>query len=128
MSAPRKDTGARTGRIDPKVAGVLPLSALDERIAIVGTSGSGKTYASKGLVERLLEASARVCVVDPLGVWWGLRAGADGVSPGDPVVVFGGRHADVVRIPTEASRAFRRKPAGDSNASQPSIPRQTSHP
>ena len=77
------------------IAGVLPIVALDERLAIVGTSGSGKTYAAKGLVEQLLEASARVCVVDPLGVWWGLRAGADGATPGYPVVVFGGRHADV---------------------------------
>ena len=77
------------------IVGVLPAAALDERLAIVGTSGSGKTYAAKGLVEQLLETSARVCVVDPLGVWWGLRAGADGATPGYPVVVFGGRHADV---------------------------------
>jgi len=75
---------------------VLPLSALDERVAIVGTSGSGKTYAAKGLVERLMDRGARVCIVDPLGVWWGLRAGADGAAAsGYPVVVFGGRHADV---------------------------------
>jgi len=77
------------------IAGVLPAAALDERLAIVGTSGSGKTYAAKGLVEQLLEASARVCIADPLGVWWGLRAGADGATPGYSVVVFGGRHADV---------------------------------
>ncbi len=77
------------------VAGVLPLSALDERIAIVGTSGSGKTYAAKGMVELLLGQGARVCVVDPLGVWWGLRAGVTPAKPGFPVVVFGGRHADV---------------------------------
>ncbi len=32
---------------------------------------------------------------NPLGVWWGLRAGADSAAPGYPVVVFGGRHADV---------------------------------
>ena len=80
-----------------KVAGLLPLSVLDQRLAIVGTSGSGKTYAAKGLVERLMGQGARVCVVDPLGVWWGLRAGADGAaSPSpDPVVVFGGHPADV---------------------------------
>ena len=74
---------------------MLPAVALDERVAIVGTSGSGKTYAAKGWVERLLDTGARVCVVDPLGVWWGLRAGADGVRPGYPIVVLGGRHADV---------------------------------
>ena len=80
-----------------RIAGVLPLSALDERLAIVGTSGSGKTYAAKGLVERLICQGARVCVIDPLGVWWGLRVGADGgASPLPcPVVVFGGLHADV---------------------------------
>ena len=89
--------GLESSDQDDKIAGVLPLTALDERLAIVGTSGSGKTYAAKGLVERLMDQGARVCVVDPLGVWWGLRAGAEGEasSPPCPVVVFGGRHADV---------------------------------
>jgi DNA helicase HerA-like ATPase len=73
----------------------LPLDALDERIAIVGTAGSGKTYAAKGFVERLLETGAHVTIVDPLGVWWGLRASVDGAAPGYRVAVFGGRHADV---------------------------------
>ena len=58
-------------------------------------AGSGKTYAAKGFVERLLETGARIAIVDPLGVWWGLRASADGSAPGYPVIVFGGRHADV---------------------------------
>jgi replicative DNA helicase len=53
------------------------------------------TYAAKGLVELLLTSAARICVVDPLGVWWGLRSSADGITPGFPVIVFGGRHADV---------------------------------
>jgi DNA invertase Pin-like site-specific DNA recombinase len=90
---PTPETPGRSDRI----AGVLPPSALDERLAIVGTSGSGKTYAAKGLVERLMGQGARVCVVDPLGVWWGLRLGPDGAPspPPYPVVVFGGRHADV---------------------------------
>jgi len=80
-----------------RIAGVLPLWALDKRLAIVGTSGSGKTYAAKGLVERLICQGAQVCVVDPLGVWWGLRVGPDGdASPlACPVVVFGGLYADV---------------------------------
>jgi hypothetical protein len=79
-----------------RIVGVLPVTALDERLAVVGTSGSGKTYATKGLVERLMQAGARVCIVDPLGVWWGLRLAADGTTPASsPMVVFGGRHADV---------------------------------
>jgi len=78
-----------------RIAGVLPVSALGERLAIVGTSGSGKTYAAKGLLERLVNQGARVYVVDPLGVCWGLRAGADGgTSPLPfPVALFGGRAA-----------------------------------
>ena len=75
--------------------GILPPSALDERLAIVGTSGSGKTYAAKGLLERVMASGGRVCVVDPLGVWWGLGRGADGAAPPFPVAVFGGAHADV---------------------------------
>jgi len=43
-----------------------------------------------------MDEGRRICVVDPLGVWWGLRAGADGGDMGGyPVVVFGGRHADI---------------------------------
>ncbi len=80
-----------------RITGMLPSAALDERLAIVGTSGLGKTYAAKGLIECLVDQGARVCVVDPLGVWWGLRSGPDGgTSPLPcPVVVFGRRHADV---------------------------------
>jgi len=77
------------------IAGVLPVSALDGRLALVGTSGSGKTYAAKGLLERVMAGGGRVCVVDPLGVWWGLRAAPDGAAPPFPVTVFGGLHADV---------------------------------
>jgi DNA helicase HerA-like ATPase len=84
---------ADTGQDSPPVG--LAAEALDDRIAIVGTAGSGKTYAAKGFVERLLESGARVAIADPLGAWWGLRASADGSAPGYPVVVFGGRHSDV---------------------------------
>jgi hypothetical protein len=89
----------------------LPADALDDRIAIVGTAGSGKTYAAKGFVERLLETGARIAIVDPLGVWWGLRAGADGSAPGFPVIVFGGQHADVP-IAAETGGALGRLIAG----------------
>jgi DNA helicase HerA-like ATPase len=61
----------------------------------VGTSGSGKTYAAKGLLETVMQQGGRVCVVDPLGVWWGLGKGANGEPPPFPVTVFGGDHADV---------------------------------
>src|SRR5580658_4413643 len=73
-----------------------PDEMLDDRLALVGASGSGKTYAAKGLAERLIHLGARLCVVDPLGVWWGLRAGPNGNPDGGlPITIFGGLHADV---------------------------------
>src|ERR1700730_1755511 len=91
------ESRAHSGAAEPTgfLRAPLPTDALDDRIAIVGTAGSGKTYAAKGFVERLLDIGARVAIVDPLGVWWGLRASADGSAAGYPVVVFGGKHADV---------------------------------
>lgn len=63
--------------------------------AIVGRTGSGKSWAARGIVEDWLDAGERVCIVDPTDVWWGLRSDSAGTGPGFPVVVFGGEHADV---------------------------------
>jgi hypothetical protein len=73
----------------------IPDAALDADIAILGKKGRGKTYAARGLVERLLEMKRRVLVLDPLSTWWGLRLAADGKREGFPIVVFGGPHADI---------------------------------
>ncbi len=74
---------------------VLPDEALTHHLAALGRTGSGKTYAVKGIVERLLALGRRVCILDPTGAWWGLKSSADGQKPGYSVVVFGGDHADV---------------------------------
>ena len=37
----------------------------------------------------------RVVILDPLSVWWGLKSGSDGKSPGFALPVFGGPHADI---------------------------------
>lgn len=73
----------------------IPSSALDTATAIVGRTGSGKTFAGKGAVEGMLAEGRRVCVIDPTGAWWGLRRSADGTGDGLPVVIFGGDHGDV---------------------------------
>jgi hypothetical protein len=73
----------------------IPAASLKQSVAIIGRTGSGKTYTAKGLVEQLLRDQARVCIIDPLGVWWGLRSSVDGTKPAFPIVVFGGDHADV---------------------------------
>lgn len=73
----------------------LPDQIVEQHCAVVGKTGSGKTYTAKVLVERMLESGRQVCIIDPTGVWWGLRAAADGLSTGHPVTVFGGDHGDV---------------------------------
>lgn len=74
---------------------LLPRSALEHHMAVLGKTGSGKTSVVKAaIVEPALAADERVCVIDPTGAWWGLRLKADGRTKGYPVYVFGGRHAD----------------------------------
>lgn len=69
---------------------------LSSAAAIVGKIGTGKTYVAKGVVEKLLALGRRVVIIDPTGVWYGLRSGADGSERGGfPVMIFGGDHADV---------------------------------
>lgn len=73
----------------------LPYEAVTETFAILAKRGSGKTYTAAVLVEEMHAAGLPVIVADPVGVWWGLRASADGKSDGLPFIVFGGDHADV---------------------------------
>lgn len=78
----------------------LPAEAVTQTFAILAKRGVGKTYTALVIVEELLKASLRVVVADPVGVCWGLRAGADGRSAGLPIIIFGGDHGD---IPLEPS-------------------------
>ncbi len=73
---------------------MIPSAALLQHVAILGKTGSGKTYTAKGLVEGVIDDKRRLAVVDPTGAWWGLRSSADGKAPGYPVIVLGGHHAD----------------------------------
>jgi len=47
------------------------------------------------MVEEMMAAGLPVVIVDPVGVWWGLRSSATGTAEGLPVVIFGGDHADL---------------------------------
>lgn len=68
---------------------------LDDRIAIVGRAGYGKTNAAKVGVESLLKKRRRVCILDPTDAWYGLRVGKNGRDAAFPVVIFGGQKADL---------------------------------
>lgn len=83
--------------VDNPSTGAFPIpdEALDDRLGIVGTAGSGKTYNAGAAVERLIESGARVVIVDPLDVWWGLRLTADGNNQAFALPIFGGAHGDL---------------------------------
>lgn len=66
----------------------IPEIAMENHIAILGKTGCGKTYAAKGMIERLLDKGARVCVIDPTSVYFGLKSKYK-------IPVFGGDHADL---------------------------------
>ncbi len=73
----------------------LPLDAVTQTIAIIARRGAGKTHTAVVLAEEMLFSHQQIVVLDPLGVWWGLRSSFDGKHKGFPVVVFGGDHGDV---------------------------------
>jgi uncharacterized protein len=77
-----------------KLRPTIPEKVLEQHIAILGITGSGKTYTSKGIVETLLAEKRRVCILDPAGVWWGLRSDTTGRRPAFEVYIFGGDHGD----------------------------------
>lgn len=78
----------------------LPLEVAGEALAILATRGAGKSFTSAVLVEELFHAKVQFCVLDPTGVYWGLRAQADGKEAGLPIIVLGGVHGDVPLEPT----------------------------
>ncbi|HEY6232826.1 MAG TPA: DUF87 domain-containing protein [Pyrinomonadaceae bacterium] len=68
---------------------VFSEKVLDQHLIALGKTGAGKSTALRHLVEHLLSEKKRVCVIDPKGDWYGLKASADGKGPGFPIVLFG---------------------------------------
>lgn len=83
-------------RLGPRIA--LPLDITGKKLAFLGTTGSGKSYAAGKLAEQMLEVGAQIIVLDPVGIWYGLRIGRDGKSAGYQIPVFGGIHGDIPRL------------------------------
>jgi hypothetical protein len=66
-----------------------------QRIAAVGASGSGKSYAVGRILEQLSAANIPFLVLDTVGIWAMLRLAANGRDPGLRVTILGGDHGDV---------------------------------
>lgn len=87
---------------------IIPEAALAQHIAVLGKTGSGKTYALKGaVVEPLLGAGKHVGIVDPTGAWWGLRSSRDGKSAGFNILVLGGDHGDMPLVASSGAAVAR---------------------
>lgn len=74
-------------QIAPDLA--FPIEAVTQTFAFIAKRGAGKTYAAAVMAEQMLKAGAQVVILDPVGVWWGLRSSADGETEGLPIIIFG---------------------------------------
>lgn len=79
-----------------------------EKLAVVGLSGSGKSFFAGRLAEEWMMAGVKVAVIDEVGTWFGLRSGYDGdPAKGFPVNVVGGQRMDrQLRQPKEEAELF----------------------
>ena len=73
----------------------------DSHEAIIGASGAGKSTTARVEVEALLDEGRHVCIIDPTGIWHGLRSNAAGDGPGFGIPIFGGDHGDVAVLPEQ---------------------------
>jgi hypothetical protein len=79
----------------------LPASFVTQTQTVLAKRGKGKSYAAMVEAEELTKAALPWVAIDPVGVWYGLRAGRDGRKAGGlPVVVIGGDHGDLPLEPT----------------------------
>lgn len=65
------------------------------------------TYLTTVLAEEFLFAGLPFVVIDPIGVYWGLRSGADGQSEGLDVYILGGEYGDVPLDPSSGRAVAR---------------------
>lgn len=74
----------------------LPLEAVTSTFGLLAVRGAGKSNAARALAEEMFAAGLPFVAIDPVGAWYGLRAGKDGkASGGLPIFIFGGDHGDV---------------------------------
>jgi hypothetical protein len=66
-----------------------------EKLAIVGVSGSGKSFLAGLMAEQWMIAGARVVVLDPVGIFFGLRTSFErDPTGGMPIRIYGGARMD----------------------------------
>jgi hypothetical protein len=74
---------------------MFPFEVVTQSIGIVAARGSGKTYLTQVMAEEFLLAGLPFVVIDPVGVYWGLRSPGEGGEIGLDVYILGGEHGDM---------------------------------
>lgn len=78
----------------------LPSDVVTQTIVVYGGKGMGKTNFLVVVAEELAATAQRFSIIDPVGVFWGLRHSEDGKGRGVEVLILGGRHGDLPIEPT----------------------------
>ena len=78
----------------------LPIDTVTSTTVVLGGKGMGKTNFASVLAEECDAAGLRFSVLDPLGVWYGLRHAKDGIGRGIECLILGGVHGDIPIEPT----------------------------
>ncbi len=78
----------------------LPADAVTATIVVYGGKGMGKTNFAGVEVEELSRNGLKWAVIDPMGVWWGIRHSVDGKGNDVPCLILGGAHGDIPIEPT----------------------------
>lgn len=74
----------------------IPIEYVTQTGGLLAVRGAGKSNAARVIAEEMYAAGLPFCAIDPVGSWYGLRAGRDGTPNGGlPVFIFGGAHGDV---------------------------------
>lgn len=89
---------ARKLHVSPDL--LLPQDVQTSTEVVYGGKGMGKTNFGSVLAEELHSCGLRFSIIDPMGVWWGLRHSANGKGLGIEVLILGGVHGDIPIEPT----------------------------
>lgn len=77
---------------DPSDLSLPATSSASMTCAVLARKGSGKSYFATVVCEEMMSANPDVSlvIVDPVGVFWGLLANADGSPSSDKILLLGG--------------------------------------
>lgn len=92
----------------PEALTLSPANSASMTAAILAKKNSGKTYLAMVLAEEFMSANGiriPVVVLDPTGVWFGLRAMADGQPSPFSILGLGGRYGDIPITSKDGSKA-----------------------